>query len=74
MTYRETAGLTLERLAEQTGLTVQALDQFEHGWLDLPIISIATIAEALNAKLSDLLDVGWTELGIAADQAAHTPP
>ena len=66
MTYRETAGLSHNALAERTGLTPEAIDQFEHGWLDLPITDLATIAEALGTSLQELLDIDGTEQGLAA--------
>lgn len=65
MTYRETAGLSLTDLAEAAGLTVEQIDHFEHGWLDLPLSSIQTIAAILRVPVCELLDTTGSEMSIS---------
>jgi transcriptional regulator with XRE-family HTH domain len=65
LTYRETAGLSVARLAEKAGLSAHELDQFEHGWLDLPLTTLQAIADGLGTTVAVLLDVGGSELGLS---------
>ena len=65
LTYRETAGLSVAGLAEKAGLLAHELDQFEHGWLDLPLTTLQAIADGLETTVADLLDVGGSELGLS---------
>jgi transcriptional regulator with XRE-family HTH domain len=64
MTYRETAGLSLDDVAAKVGLTAEQLDDFEHGWVDLPISKLQAIASALGATATELLDISGSELGL----------
>lgn len=61
--YREAAGLSHEDLARLTGLTVERIDEFEHGWFDLTLLDLQAIALAVGATVQDLLDIAGTELG-----------
>jgi transcriptional regulator with XRE-family HTH domain len=65
LTYRETAGLSVAGLAEMAGLSAPELEQFEHGWLDLPLTTLQAIADGLGTTVADLLDVGGSELGLS---------
>lgn len=62
LTYRETAGLTIEQLAEAVGVSAGNMDAIEHGQLDPGLDLIVRIAEALDATAIELLDVGGGEL------------
>jgi ribosome-binding protein aMBF1 (putative translation factor) len=64
MTYRETAGLSLDDLSDEVGVSAEDLDRFEHGWLDLPLTTLQAIADALGVTVAELLDVASTELGL----------
>lgn len=64
MTYRETAGLSLDDVAAKVGLTAEQLDDFEHGWLDISITKLQAIADAVGASAAELLDVSGSELGL----------
>jgi hypothetical protein len=65
MTYRETAGLDRAVVAGKVGLTDEQLDDFERGWLDLPITTLQAIADALGATTAELLDIGGSALGLS---------
>jgi transcriptional regulator with XRE-family HTH domain len=65
LTYRETAGLSVAGLAEMAGLSAHELDEFEHGWLDLPLTTLQAIADGLGTTVADLSDVGGSELGLS---------
>jgi len=70
LTYRETAGLSLQDLADKAGISVVDLDRFEHGWLDPSLTLVQALAEALDTTVYELLDVDGSELGIAATAAS----
>lgn len=70
LTYRETARLSQAGLAEQVGLSVEQLDQIEHGWLDPSLTVMQALAEVLDTTVHELLDVEGSELGIAAKAAS----
>jgi ribosome-binding protein aMBF1 (putative translation factor) len=71
LTYRETAGLGQADLAERIGLSVDLLDEIEHGWLDPTLTVMQALADALDATLAELLDVDGSELGVAATVASN---
>ena len=62
--HRETAGLSQEDLASQTGLTLSLIDEIERGRVDVRLLTLERIAIALNAEMIDLLDVSGTEIGL----------
>ncbi len=55
-TLREQAGLTLEQLAEQTGMAVEDLEAVELGEASFPVNELEVVAQALHARLDDLID------------------
>ena len=65
LTYRETAGLSVEQLAEKTGMAADDLDRVEHGWIDIDLGRLQTIADALGVTAAELLDVSGSELGLS---------
>lgn len=62
LTYRETAGLSIEQLAEVVGVSADDMDAIEHGWLDPRLGLIVKIGDALNTTVAELLDVDGSEL------------
>jgi transcriptional regulator with XRE-family HTH domain len=51
---RRRCGYTQERLAERCGFTVKFISSIERGKVNVPLRTMAAIAEALNASLSEL--------------------
>ena len=65
LTYRETAGLSLDDVAAKTGIPAALIDQIEHGWFDPRLTDLQALAEAVGATVGELMDIGGTELGLA---------
>lgn len=65
LTYRETAGMTVEQLAEKICMTAAELDRLEHGWLDIDLSKLQAIADVFGVTAAELLDVRGTELGLS---------
>lgn len=70
LTYRETASLSQQELAARAGVTIQELDEIEHGWRDVRLTVLQALADGLGASVAELLDVDGSELGSAAKAAA----
>ncbi len=51
---RRRCGYTQERLAERCGFTVKFISAIERGKVNVPLRTMAAIAEALNASISEL--------------------
>lgn len=51
---RRRCGYTQERLAERCGFTVKFISSIERGKVNVPLRTMATIAAALNASISEL--------------------
>jgi transcriptional regulator with XRE-family HTH domain len=51
---RRRCGYTQERLAERCGFTVKFISSIERGKVNVPLRTMAAIAEALNASISEL--------------------
>ncbi|HSJ99967.1 MAG TPA: helix-turn-helix transcriptional regulator [Kofleriaceae bacterium] len=51
---RRRCGYTQERLAEECGFTVKFISSIERGKVNVPLRTMAAIAEALNASISEL--------------------
>lgn len=62
LTYRETAGLSVEQLAEAVGVSAKDMDALEHGWLDPGLGLMVKIAGALDTTVTELVDVGGSEV------------
>jgi len=52
--FRRRRGYTQERLAERCGLTVKYISSIERGQVNVPLRTMAAIAEALSASISEL--------------------
>ena len=53
---REKAGLTIEQVAQRTGHDVRQISSLESGRVALPVHELDLVADAVNARLEDLLD------------------
>lgn len=53
---RRTLGMTIEELAQKSGLTQAAISQIETGIRDPQLRSVIKITEALGVKLAKLLE------------------
>ena len=51
---RRRCGYTQERLAERCGCTVKFISSIERGKVNVPLRTMATIAEALSSSLTEL--------------------
>lgn len=51
---RRRCGYTQEQLAEECGFTVKFISSIERGKVNVPLRTMAAIAEALNASISEL--------------------
>jgi transcriptional regulator with XRE-family HTH domain len=51
---RRRCGYTQERLAEECGFTAKFISSIERGQVNVPLQTMAAIAEALNASISEL--------------------
>jgi transcriptional regulator with XRE-family HTH domain len=69
---RKARGLSQRDLAAKTGLTQRMINHYEHNPRSLPVDRLKTLAEALNAQISDFfsenesahvdsLDVRWVK-------------
>lgn len=54
---RKKAGITQERLAEQTGVSVSAVSQWEGGKTMPDICTIPTLCHVLNVSSDELLEI-----------------
>ena len=54
--FRQSAGLSQERLAEKIGVTFQQIQKYESGYTTLNIIRLQQIALALNVSVSDFFE------------------
>ncbi len=55
--FRSTKGITQEKLAELSGLSRQYIGDVERGIRNISLVNIQKIANALEIKLSKLLDI-----------------
>ena len=55
-TFRTDAGLTLEKLAEKADLSWPYLSEIERGRENISLDKLARLAQALNVKLSKLVE------------------
>lgn len=51
---RRRCGFTQEFLAERTGFTVKYISSIERGKVNAPLLTLASIAQALGSSLSEL--------------------
>lgn len=58
-TFRKEAGITMEKLGLEVGLTRMQVHRIENGY-NITMITLLKISLALNVKLSDLLDFKYS--------------
>lgn len=56
-TIRKTKGMTLEKMADKAGLSVQYIGDVERGKANPTFATVEKISEALSMKMTDLLDI-----------------
>lgn len=67
LTYRQTAGLSQAELARRSGISAEAIDRIEHGWLDPTLTDVEAIACCIGVSIIELLDIAGTELGLGVE-------
>lgn len=69
---REARGLTQESFAERAGLTYKHYQQIESGRkFDIRLSTLIKMAEGLNLKLSELVDLTAPPLAAVEDEGAY---
>ncbi|MFP4322443.1 MAG: helix-turn-helix domain-containing protein [Anaerolineales bacterium] len=70
---RESAGFTLAYLAERVGLAPELLQAYEYGQRPVPIVTLTTLAQALNINITEFLE-GTNRIGkfLQAQELQHT--
>lgn len=78
-TLRDESGLSIDELAEMTGIAANQIEAVERGAEALPLTELETLTRALHANLNDLVDshgpIGsWLQLQREFDGFAQLPP
>lgn len=70
--WRIAIGMSRAALAEKAGVSADYVYRLEQGWANPRVTTVQAIAVALETTAAELLDLGGEELGIVADQLAHS--
>lgn len=71
-TLREIAGLTLEALADRTGLPTEELDDHEHGLMPVPLARAVILSESLGVDIRVLIETAAWAWRLAASESKPT--
>jgi predicted transcriptional regulator len=70
-TLREIAGLTLEALADRTGLPAEELDDHEHGLMPVPLARAVILSESLGIDIRVLIETAAWAWRLGAGESKH---